>query len=516
MRLSQTIVATLIGVAAIATVLAQGAPLPPAPAPSENPITESKRVLGKILFWDEQLSSDDTVACGTCHRPASGGGDPRVGVHPGPDERFRTRDDILASPGVARANEHGVPIEDRLFAFEVQVTSRSAPTTLGAAYAPELFWDGRAASTFFDPETGAQSIAAGGALENQAVGPILSDVEMAYEGRTWNDVRDKLTRSIPLRNATDLPQDIVAALSDAPDYPALFTAAFGDPAITAERIAYAIAGYERTLIPDRTPWDDFVAGDSTALTPPQIQGWVLYQASTCSICHAPPTFTDHTYRNIGLRSPDEDLGRQNVTGLEQDRGRFKVPTLRNVTLKPTAMHNGRVTSVEEAVLWYRANNKDRFTDNLDPLVPLGIPASELPMLVDFITNGLTDPRAAAETFPFDRPTVHDGLLPMLSFATDTATMTWQRLEGVVRYNIYRGDLAELRTTGPDGLPVAGYGACISASDPDPTDTVLIDNDVPGVGEGFFYLKSVIDSTGAERGLGVTSQGVARGVLLSCD
>ncbi|PCI76408.1 MAG: hypothetical protein COB20_10545 [SAR86 cluster bacterium] len=48
-------------------------PLGDAPAPDENPITESKRVLGKILFWDEQLSSDDTVAYGTCHKPAAGG-----------------------------------------------------------------------------------------------------------------------------------------------------------------------------------------------------------------------------------------------------------------------------------------------------------------------------------------------------------------------------------------------------------------------------------------------------------
>ena len=55
-----------------ASLTAQG--LPPVPAPAQNPITAEKAVLGKILFWDEQLSSDDTVACGTCHRPATAGG----------------------------------------------------------------------------------------------------------------------------------------------------------------------------------------------------------------------------------------------------------------------------------------------------------------------------------------------------------------------------------------------------------------------------------------------------------
>jgi cytochrome c peroxidase len=58
------------------------ADVPPVPVPAENPITEPKRVLGKVLFWDEQLSSDDTVACGTCHLPAHGGSDPRTGRHP--------------------------------------------------------------------------------------------------------------------------------------------------------------------------------------------------------------------------------------------------------------------------------------------------------------------------------------------------------------------------------------------------------------------------------------------------
>src|SRR5690606_12821291 len=65
---------------------------PPVPVPAENPMTEEKRILGKILFWDEQLSSDGTTACGTCHRPAVGGIDPREALHPGPDGQPQTPD----------------------------------------------------------------------------------------------------------------------------------------------------------------------------------------------------------------------------------------------------------------------------------------------------------------------------------------------------------------------------------------------------------------------------------------
>jgi hypothetical protein len=81
--------------------------------------------------------------------------------------------------------------------------------------------------------------------------------------------------------------------------------------------------------------------------------------------------------------------------------------------------------------------------------------------------------------------------------------------------VYRGNIADLTDVGGDGLPAAGYGACISASDPDSTDTTFIDPEVPAPGEGFFYVKSVVDSTGAELCLGATGDGAARVVLNAC-
>src|SRR5262245_36049266 len=75
-----------VGLISIGVAAAQAPPpLQPPPFPPENPITQPKTILGKILFWDEQVSSHDTVACGTCHRAGAGGSDPRVGINPGPD-----------------------------------------------------------------------------------------------------------------------------------------------------------------------------------------------------------------------------------------------------------------------------------------------------------------------------------------------------------------------------------------------------------------------------------------------
>lgn len=141
----------------------QGA-LPPVPFPPENPLTESKRVLGKILFWDEQLSSDNTIACGACHQPRTGGADPRLAVHPGPDGVLGTPDDLRTSPGVINADGADDYLPAPFFALQRQLTPRAANTAIMAMYAPELFWDGRAPSRFADPETGATVIAAGGAF----------------------------------------------------------------------------------------------------------------------------------------------------------------------------------------------------------------------------------------------------------------------------------------------------------------------------------------------------------------
>jgi cytochrome c peroxidase len=387
--------------------LAVGAPLaaelPPVPVPAENPITEPKRVLGKILFWDEQLSSDGSVACGTCHRPAAGGGDPRSGRHPGIDKG--TIDDVIGSPGIAALDRDGRPRPSALFGHEPQVTPRISPSNFAALWADELFWDGRARSEFKDPLTGRVAIARGGALESQAVAALLNDTEMAKAGRSWADVAADLSPARPLALATEWPPDVTAAIAAHPTYPALFAAAFGDAEISPRRIAFALATYQRTLVADRTAYDRFAAGDTTALSGRALYGWRALQAFHCTACHTPPLFTNNEFFQIGLRRADFDRGRENVTGDPEDAGEMKVPSLRNVALKPRFMHTGELSSLGAAIRFYINTLALPERDGIPGagLYTFNMSQIDESDLREFIAVALTDPRVRDETFPFDRP-----------------------------------------------------------------------------------------------------------------
>ncbi len=379
------------------------AELPPVPVPVENPITEPKRVLGKILFWDEQLSSDGSVACGTCHRPAAGGSDPRSGRHPGIDKG--TIDDVMGSPGIVALDRAGHPRPNELFGTAPQVTPRLSPSNFTALWADELFWDGRAGTQFQDPLTGKVAIARGGALENQAVAALLNDTEMAKAGRSWANVAADLARARPLALATEWPADTAAAIERYQTYGALFAAAFGDAEITPQRIAFALATYQRTLVADQTAWDRYDAGDTSALTGRALYGWRALQAFHCTACHTPPLFTNNEFFQIGLRRADFDRGRENVTDDPEDAGEMKVPSLRNAALRPRLMHTGELTSLSAAIRFYITTlalperdgipGAGLYTFNMS-----GIDESDLR---EFIATALTDPRVRDEKFPFDRP-----------------------------------------------------------------------------------------------------------------
>ena len=134
-------------------------PLAPPRDPVGNPTTGAKIYLGKTLFWEEQLSSTRTVACGTCHRGRSGGSDPRsaVGssVHPGFDGIFGTDDDITGSPGVPLNRADGAYEWSPMFGLREQVTGRKAQSAINAAYSISsdagLLWDGKAGHQFTGP-----------------------------------------------------------------------------------------------------------------------------------------------------------------------------------------------------------------------------------------------------------------------------------------------------------------------------------------------------------------------------
>lgn len=380
--------------------------LPDVFVPAENPITEPKRVLGKILFWDEQLSSDNTRACASCHIPAVAGSEPDPVPHPGPDLEFGTEDDRFTSRGIIRSLKNGQYAADPIFGLDPQATPRTANPSVFATFFGELFWDGRAGGEFIDPETGEVVISIGGGLESQAAGPIVSDVEMAHMDRDWTQVAAKLESAVPLALAADLTPDTADAIDANPSYPALFEQAFGDPDISAARIAMAIATYERTLVPDQSPWDLFQAGDPDAMTPDQQLGWTFFQGNACVVCHSPPFFTDFNYHNIAVRPNADDPGRQGITGNEFERAAFKTSTLRNTGLKRNFMHNGVAQSFRDVRDIYAAPSDFEANPNRSLFLPIVLPQSEIPFIGEFILNGLTDPRVANEEFPFDRPTLY--------------------------------------------------------------------------------------------------------------
>ena len=392
-------------------------PLPPPPQPPGNPVTTAKANLGKALFWDEQLSSTRTVACGSCHQAGRGGSDPRTvlgsahSTNAGADAQFGTPDDVAGSPGIVLNQADGSFAWAPIYGMNLQVTSRLAPSFVNAAYAPLLFCDGRAGETFLDPQTGATILVAGGALENQSTAPPISSVEMGHLGRTWSDVSSRVATLKPLMLSSHVPSALSSWINGRP-YPELFGEAFGSSEVTGARIAMAIASYERTLYSTQTPFDSVIAGVA-ALTPLENQGRQLFGALGCAGCHAGSLMSDERFHYIGVRPAAEDPGREAVTGDPNDLGAFRTPSLRNVALRPAYFHDGRFNTLEEVVDFYDRGG-DFTAANKPPVIrPLNLTPDQKAALLAFLRRPLTDPRVASEEPPFDRPGLYGetGLVP---------------------------------------------------------------------------------------------------------
>jgi cytochrome c peroxidase len=384
-------------------------PLVPPPTPEGNPVTAAKAYLGKTLFWDEQLSSTKTVACGTCHRPASGGSDPRTNINdprsrnPGPDGLFNTLDDIFGSPGVIQNSSDGNYYPNALFGMAPQVTGRKAPTYLNAGYsALGIFWDGRATDAFHDQLTNNVLLTSFAALESQSAGPPVSSAEMAHMGRNWTQVAARIQASRPLALASSIPTGLKTWIGGR-TYPELFQEAFGTPDVTPARISMAIATHERAIFSDQTPFDRFAA-KIQQLEPNEENGKELYLIFSCDVCHGGPVLSDGNFHNIGVRPQAEDRGRAAVTGRQSDEGAFKSPSLRNVELRSPYMHNGRFATLEDVVDFYdRGGDFDAPNIERNLIRPLHMTPAQKADLLAFLKRPLTDLRVKNELPPFDRP-----------------------------------------------------------------------------------------------------------------
>jgi cytochrome c peroxidase len=366
------LVAPLCGHLAAQDVIGE---FPHVQVPVENPLTPEKIRLGQALFFEEQVSSDDTMACATCHSFSAGGGDPRpLARSTGADGRFHTADDEFGSPGMKLRDARGAPL-DGPFGAERQVTARNPPTVVAAAFFNTQFWDTRALPTFRDLD-GNVVLLEHGSLESQAVGPMISSAEMSYQGRTWGELTTKLATSRPLALARDIPAPLAEFIGEAESYGPLFERAFGTSEVTRERIAMAIASYERTLIPDQTPFD------LGTMTLAQERGYELFlEHGACEICHVSKhgLFTDGARRTISL--PDHERA-------------VKTPTLRNTGLRRRYMSSGQFSSLSQVLMHYEGLDFIHFDEPADRRA-----------MIDFIGNALTDPRVAAGEPPFEHPTL---------------------------------------------------------------------------------------------------------------
>lgn len=410
---SEILLGVVISVALSGHALAQFEPLDRPPVPEGNPMTPEKIMLGKALFWDEQLSSTRLTACATCHRPAAGGSDPRsiIGdfdsTHPGPDQTYWTDDDITASPGIPMSKQDGIYLRHSVFDMHIQVGRRRAPSAINAGYSPLLFWDGRVDATLTDPITGQITLEGDATLESQATKPVLGTAEMGHVARDWTDVVERIADSRALALATDIPRPLKRWLNGR-TYPELFQEVFGSPEVTASRVVMAIATYERTLYSNQTPFDQILAGApiEEVLTEQEQLGWQVFNETGCIDCHPGNRLTDEQFHYIGVRPPDEDLGRMEVTGLEEDKGKFRTPSLRNIELRAPYFHNGQMATLEEVMDFYDRGG-DFDAPNKHPLIrPLNLTQEEEDALVALMKRPLTDQRLIDEVPPFDHPTLY--------------------------------------------------------------------------------------------------------------
>jgi len=301
-----------------------------APSPDHNPITKEKVELGKKLFFDTRLSGGQEISCATCHSPDKG-----------------WSDNLPTGKG-----------------HENTVLKRASPTIINTGFNDIQMWDGRSPT-----------------LEDQALGPLESDVEM------HTNMKDLLRF---LKNS---------------GYKQLFNDVFPQEGISEKTLSKAIAAFERTIVSNNSPFDLWVKGDASALTKNQINGFKLFVDSdkaNCAVCHSAPNFTDNGFHNLGLASfnnKDPDLGRYNKVPIKLMKGAFKTPTIRDITLSAPYFHDGSATTLQQVMAHYVEGGKVK--TNLSPnLKPLTLTDNEISDVIAFMRS-LTTPAPPLElpTFP---------------------------------------------------------------------------------------------------------------------
>ena len=278
--------------------------------PAANPMTAAKVKLGRHLFYDPRLSGNGLQACASCHRPEHAFAEPRA----------RT---------VGATGEAG---------------RRNAPALVNVAYNATLTW----------AHPGLRDI------ETQLLLPLFGEdpVELGITGHE---------------------DEVLARLRGDTRYRRLFAAAFpGEPTVTFVKVVDALACFVRSLVSFDAPFDRYAyGGDDDAMAPAALRGMALFfsERFECHHCHGGINFTQSSthermpvgglpFHNIGLYNvggadayPANDQGLFDVTGEPGDRGRFRAPTLRNVTVTAPYMHDGSIADLGGVLDFYAAGGR---------------------------------------------------------------------------------------------------------------------------------------------------------------
>jgi cytochrome c peroxidase len=233
--------------------------------------------LGRRLFFDPIMSSDQSISCASCHNPGLGGADA-----------------TSFSRGVGGLQGN-----------------MNAPTVLNARYNFAQFWNGRART-----------------LAEQALQPIVNPVEMNL---SLDELEARLNGSEAYRQA--------------------FEAIYGPGTVTRQQVAEVLAEYEAGLVTPNSRFDRYLRNE-LELTPQERNGYELFRSLGCISCHNGINVGGNSYQKIGIinpwhGAPGVDLFA--LTGREEDRDHYKVPSLRNIALTAPYFHDGSATSLMQAI-----------------------------------------------------------------------------------------------------------------------------------------------------------------------
>ena len=295
------------------------------------------------------------------------------------------------------------------FPTPVYDLDENPPTEKGFELGKKLFYDGRLSSTgviscgfchiqefSFTHHTHEVSHGVNGALGNRNAQPLMN---LAYLNEfSWDGAAPHLDAFsiIPITAEVEMNEsvsNVLNKLKQDDEYLALFATAFDDGEVNPQNMFRALSQFMVMMVSANTKYDKVLAGNAV-YNESEAAGQALFDTK-CSSCHQGVLFTDQSYRNNGLAADDRynDVGRKRVTGLDDDKYKFKVPSLRNIAVSLPYMHDGRFKTLKEVLDHYDEGVVN--TPNLDPLMQQGdelgitLTETEKEQLIAFL-NTLTD------------------------------------------------------------------------------------------------------------------------------